>query len=177
MKYVAVIVGVVALAALGGRPAVAQNVHDGLVAYWPLNESNGDTAADASGNGHDGTLLGDPAWGGGLFGGALEFDGVEDEVVVPYDAALNPETLTVCAWANVEPGSAGAHRAILASRDDFPQRGYIFYAEPADTWQYWIGVGAGGVGGREEGADVGVDDLGGGGHGGGAGAWRSLEVI
>jgi len=136
---------VIGLLALGGLPASAQNVRDGLVAYWPLNESNGDTAADASGGGHDGTLSGDPEWAGGLFGGALAFDGVEDEVVVPYGAALNPETLTVCAWANVEPGSAGAHRAILASRDDFPQRGYIFCAEPADTWQYWIGVGAGGV--------------------------------
>jgi hypothetical protein len=130
---------------VGGSALVAsaQNVQEGLVAYWPLNESDGDTAADATGNGHDGTLMGDPEWTGGHFAGGLAFDGVEDEVVVPYDALLNPETFTVTAWANVEAGSAGAHRAVLASRDDFPQRGYIFYAEPGDTWQYWTGVGGG----------------------------------
>ena len=127
----------------GALVASAQNARDGLVAYWPLNESSGDTAADATGNGHDGTLMGDPEWAAGHFAGGLEFDGVEDEVVVPYDAVLNPETFTVTAWANVEPGSAGAHRAVLASRHDFPQRGYIFYAEPGDTWQYWTGVGGG----------------------------------
>jgi hypothetical protein len=126
-------------------PVGAQNLSDALVAYWPLNETAGDTAVDASGNGHDGNLMGDPEWADGYFGGALEFDGVGDEVNVPYDAALNPETFTVCAWANVQPGSAGAHRAVLASRDDFPQRGYIIYAEPGDTWQFWVGVGAGGV--------------------------------
>lgn len=124
-------------------PIGAQSVEDGLVAYWPLNEGDGDTTVDATENGHDGTLMGDVSWTDGHFGGGLEFGGAGDEVVVPYDAALNPETLTVCAWANVEPGSAGAHRAVLASRDDFPQRGYIFYAEPGDTWQYWTGVGGG----------------------------------
>jgi hypothetical protein len=136
---------IAALLLAGGAALVAsaQNAQDGLVAYWPLNESNGDTAADATGNGHDGTLMGDPEWTGGHFGGGLEFDGIEDEVVVPFDAVLSPETFTVTAWANVEPGSAGAHRAVLASRDDFPQRGYIFYAEPGDTWQYWTGVGGG----------------------------------
>lgn len=145
MRLLTVLSAVLLLGGLAMPPADAQDVRDGLVAYWPLNESDGDTAADASGNGHDGTLMGNPQWANGLYGGGLEFHGVEDEVVVPFNEALNPETFTVTAWANVEPGSAGAHRAVLASRDDFPQRGYIFYAEPGDTWQYWIGVGAGGV--------------------------------
>ena len=139
------VAGALLLAGAVTLSASAQNVQDGLVAYWALNESSGDTAVDSTANGHDGTLMGDPEWAPGHFGGGLEFDGIEDEVVVPFDAALNTETFTVTAWANVEPGSAGVHRAVLASRDDFPQRGYIFYAEPGDTWQYWIGVGAGGV--------------------------------
>jgi hypothetical protein len=137
------VAGALLLAGAVALSASAQNVQDGLVAYWALNESSGDTAVDSSGNGHDGTLMGDPEWAPGHFGGGLEFDGIEDEVVVPFAEVLNPETFTVCAWANVEPGSAGAHRAVLASRDDFPQRGFIFYAEPGDTWQYWTGVGGG----------------------------------
>ena len=46
-----------------------------LVAYYPLDEGSGDTATDASGNGHNGTLNGDPRWIAGKFGQALEFPG------------------------------------------------------------------------------------------------------
>lgn len=123
-------------------PGSAQDLTNGLVAYWKFNEASGDTASDSSGNGHDGVLNGDPEWVDGHFGGALEFDGSEDEVNVPYDAALNPEeAFTVCVWANVEPGSSG-HRAPISCRDDGPLSGYIIYAEPGNTWQYWIGTGA-----------------------------------
>lgn len=50
------------------------------------------TAADVTGNGHDGTLVNmDPAtdWVGGLAGLALDFDGVDDYVSVPDHAALD----------------------------------------------------------------------------------------
>ena len=33
---------------------------DGLVAHYPMDEGSGDVVADASGNGHDGIILGDP---------------------------------------------------------------------------------------------------------------------
>lgn len=125
--------------------AFAQDLEKGLVAYWKFNDGAGAVAIDSGGNGYDGDLVGSPEWVDGYFGGALEFGGSGDEVNIPYDAALNPGTFTICLWANVEPGSGGAHRAAISSRDDFPQRGYIIYAEPGDTWQYWIGVGAGGV--------------------------------
>ena len=143
MKSIIATFAALILAVLVVQPVLAQSVKDGLVAYWAFNDEDGDIASDSSGNGHDGTLEGDPEWTDGIFGGALEFDGDGDEVVVPHDEALNPEEFTVCAWANVEKGSGGAHRAVLASRDDFPQRGYIFYAEPGDTWQYWTGIGGG----------------------------------
>ena len=56
------------------------NLTDGLVAYWPLDEGDGATTADLSGNGNDGTLdL--PEWDNdGKFGSALNFDGVDDYV-------------------------------------------------------------------------------------------------
>ncbi|MCP3993913.1 MAG: tandem-95 repeat protein, partial [bacterium] len=34
----------------------------GLVAYWPMNETTGTSTADASGNGHHGTLVGGTSW-------------------------------------------------------------------------------------------------------------------
>lgn len=123
-------------------PALAQN--QGLVGYWMLNENSGTTVKDSSGSGNDGTLNGDPEWTDGYFEGALEFDGTDDEVSVPYSDSLNPEEFTACLWANVASGSSG-HRAAISCRDDFPQRGYIIYAEPGNTWQFWIGVGAEGI--------------------------------
>jgi hypothetical protein len=38
-------------------------------------------------------------------------------------------------------GGAGNYRSPLTSRADSPQRGYIFYAEPGNTWQFWSGKG------------------------------------
>ncbi len=122
-------------------PAFVQAVEEGIVAYWDFNEKAGDTASDVSGNGHDGKLLGDPQWTkDGKFGGALEFDQAEDEVNVPFHKDLNQETFTICAWANAATGGTG-HRAVVSSRADFPQRGFIFYATPQNTWQFWIGAG------------------------------------
>lgn len=122
---------------------LAQAVEEGLVAYWNFNEKAGDTASDVTGNGHDGALMGDPQWtNDGKFGGAFEFDQVGDEVNVPFHEDLNQETFTICAWANVEPGSGG-HRAVVSSRDEPPTAGYIIYAEPDNNiWQFWTGNAA-----------------------------------
>ncbi len=142
MKTIISIFALLLLVGLMTQPVFAQNVEDGIVAYWDFNETSGETASDVSGNGHDGTLMGDPKWtNDGYFGGAIEFDQVGDEVNVPYHADLNQETFTISAWANVEPGSAG-HRAVVSSRDEPPTSGYIFYAEPDNhTWQFWTGDG------------------------------------
>ncbi len=146
MKTIFNIFALLLIVGLMTQPVFAQNVEDGIVAYWDFNEKDGDTASDSSGNGHDGTLIGDPQWtNDGYFGGALEFDQVQDEVNVPYHADLNPEVFTITAWANVELGSVN-HRAVVSSRDDLPGnaqqvRGYIFYAEPGNTWQFWTGAG------------------------------------
>ena len=70
------------------------------VAWWPLNEGAGTTAVDASGNGHDGTLLLDPQWVAGQFGGALEFAGLSGQRVEMegYEGILGTQNRTVMAW-------------------------------------------------------------------------------
>ncbi len=140
MKTITMTFALTLLVGLLALPILAQAVEEGLVAYWAFEETEGDTASDSSGNGHDGTLMGNPQRVDGYFGGALEFDGDGDEVNVPFHEDLNQETFTISAWANVEPESAN-HRAVVSSRDDGPQRGYIFYATPQNTWQFWTGGG------------------------------------
>ena len=142
MKPITLIFVVTLCVGLLGLPILTQAVTDGLVAYWAFDEGSGDTASDSSGNGHNGKLVGDPQWTkDGKFGGALEFDQAGDEVNVPFHEDLNQETFTICAWANVEPGSGG-HRAVISGRDEPPTAGYIIYAEPGNTWQFWTGSGA-----------------------------------
>lgn len=52
-----------------------------LVGYWPLDDGTGNTAADASGNGFDGTLINGPTWAAdGICGSALCFDATDDYV-------------------------------------------------------------------------------------------------
>ncbi|MBN2132085.1 MAG: hypothetical protein JW741_21470 [Sedimentisphaerales bacterium] len=73
-----------------------------LVGWWKLDETEGAVAADSSGAGHAGTLVGDPAWAPGAIGGALELDGDGDYVDLgtapDFDAASQ---ITVAAWVKV----------------------------------------------------------------------------
>jgi hypothetical protein len=77
-----------------------------LIACWKFDDGGGTTAADASGNGHDGTLNGDATWALGQLGGALQLDGSGDYVncgLVDLDTAVTGG-LTVCAWINKSAG-------------------------------------------------------------------------
>lgn len=64
-----------------------------LVLHLPFDDGQGSAiAADVSGNGHDGTLVNmdsNTDWVTGKAGLALDFDGTNDYVVVPDDAALD----------------------------------------------------------------------------------------
>ena len=110
MKTITMTSVLVLLVGLLALPILTQAVTEGLVAYWAFDDNDGDTASDSTGNGHDGTLMGDPQWVDGYFGGALEFDQTGDEVNVPYHADLNQETFTICAWANVDSSGANHRR-------------------------------------------------------------------
>ena len=61
---------------------------DGLVAHLSFDENSGATAADGSGNGNHGDVVGDAVWVAGKVGGALAFDGVDDMVVVNQNSGL-----------------------------------------------------------------------------------------
>jgi len=67
-----------------------------LAAWWKLDEGSGTTASDASGNGNNGTLNGDPQWVAGKLGGALEFDGYSDGA----NHTTDPGTIN---WVSVDP--------------------------------------------------------------------------
>ncbi len=92
---------VVALGLAAAGPAGAE-----LVAWWTFNEGAGTTAADVSGNGHDGALNGDATWVVGHLGGALQFDGSGDYVMcglLDIDTSVTGG-MAVTAWINKPAG-------------------------------------------------------------------------
>jgi hypothetical protein len=52
-----------------------------LELYYSLDEGSGTTVSDLSGNGRNGTVMGNPAWVEGVFGSALEFNGTAGDYV------------------------------------------------------------------------------------------------
>jgi hypothetical protein len=80
--------------------------YPGAVAYWKLDETEGNIAYNSAAD-CDGTLIGGPIWqpDAGMVAGALQFDGIDDYVVTDYvlDPADGP--FSVFAW--VKEGAIG----------------------------------------------------------------------
>lgn len=86
-------------------------------AHWRLDEGAGLTATDSSGLGHDGAMVNMDASDrvAGRLGGALDFDGVNDHIVVPgYNGVTGQQPRTVCAWVKLPPNFVGSGPAILS---------------------------------------------------------------
>lgn len=73
-----------------------------LIAHW----TGDNTAGDATGNGHNGTLVNGTTFDTGVLGQAFKFDGVNDYITVPGNAALQPATISVATWFKASPSSA-----------------------------------------------------------------------
>ncbi len=75
-----------------------------LVAWWMLDETDGNDVADSSGNGCMGRLVGNPQWRptGGKVNGALELDGDGDYVEISNESAFDiTGPITIAAWIKV----------------------------------------------------------------------------
>jgi hypothetical protein len=88
-----------------------------LVSWWEFNEGSGTTAYDTAGD-NDGNLINGPNWTRGIIGEAIEFDGVDDYVVLSHNAVTTTE-FTVAAWANhYGPGGGEVNTNRLFSQRD-----------------------------------------------------------
>ena len=93
-----------------------EGLNTGRAGYWAFDETSGVRAADGSGNGLDGGLLGFPAdaWTSGQVNNGLDFDGLS-VVAVDDDSALNElgEEATFSFWIRLnsygEEESAGTY--------------------------------------------------------------------
>jgi beta-lactamase regulating signal transducer with metallopeptidase domain len=84
------------------------------VAHWKLDESGGSIAEDSIAN-NDGTLHGNPAWQHteGMVNGAIELDGIDDYVSVPF--ILDPAAGSFSMFAWIKGGARG--QMIISQKD------------------------------------------------------------
>jgi predicted outer membrane repeat protein len=105
----------------GGPPNVDMGAYEyfgQLVAHWKLDDIGGNIAYDSSGNGHHGSLYGDPNWqpDGGKTAGALEFNGIDDYVLENGGLNLNGlDGLTIALW--IRSDVTGTDRGFIHFED------------------------------------------------------------
>lgn len=101
-----------ALAVLVGAFPASASAATNLGAFWHLDESSGTVALDSSGNANHGTING-AAHVAGRFGNGLQFDGIDDQVLIARSPTLEPAAVTVEGWVR-SATSPGAYRHIVA---------------------------------------------------------------
>lgn len=119
-----------------------------LVAWWQLDETSGEDAADASPAKQNAKLNGGPAWTKGKKGGALKFDGKDDYLAITkafYKRTGMPAT-TVAAWIR----TSSASQQVIASFDQseywqlevngaFAKNGQVGWSVMTDAGQISLG--------------------------------------
>jgi type II secretory pathway pseudopilin PulG len=130
---------------VGSDLALWKNAY-GLVGYWPFDEGNGTSAADASGNGNAGTLMNGPAWQAGSnckVGGCLSLDGADDYVNAGNSNSLMPASLTVMGWMRLGAGENGNWMFINRAPGGTPGSYYIYADAPTIAeWSIFSNAGA-----------------------------------
>jgi alpha-tubulin suppressor-like RCC1 family protein len=113
-----------------------------LVGWWKLDEAAGDIAADSSGYGNDGTLIGGPQWVDGVEGGAIELDGIDDYIDCGNDASLDMTAeITIAAWVKTNDAANGEHNPFITKGDHsyglkhYSQNSIEFFVYDGSWWQ------------------------------------------
>lgn len=118
------------VAALVAAPAVipsavqAAEPGSGLVVAYPLDETSGTVAHDASGNGRDASFVGGPTLGGA---DGVRLDGDDDYVHLPDDVMAGLSSVTVSTEVLVRPEQSGDYFIWgLGNTTDWFGDGYLF---------------------------------------------------
>ncbi|MCA9238899.1 MAG: hypothetical protein KDA37_01810, partial [Planctomycetales bacterium] len=73
------------------------------IALWlKFDETTGTAAADSSGFGLDGNLIGGPTWDAGELNNAVRLDGVDDYVALPSGVLNGLTDITISAWVYLD---------------------------------------------------------------------------
>ncbi len=100
------------------------------VAVWLFEEGNGKTVRDASGNGHDGEIIGSLDWVKAKFGTGLEFPGDGGGyIVVDSTNKLELETLSIEAWVKVKSPTGRWQGIVVKQQAGCTNRNYGIWVQ------------------------------------------------
>ena len=101
--FVLICASVIGIAALMTTNSTAQIDPANALGIYLMDEGEGNTIGDSSGNGSDGKLMNDPQWVDGKFGKALKFDGLTTVVELnnPMNVGDFGTSHSISVWANL----------------------------------------------------------------------------
>jgi len=105
-----------------------------------FDEGSGTVAKDSSSNSNDGTIYG-AKWVDGVYGKALEFDGRNDYIKVPYSESLYIHgSFAIELWVYIE-GNQGTYRELIGNRGSGTRGEYswVMMISPDNEFKYWVG--------------------------------------
>lgn len=108
-------------------------LHNGLISYWALNEGTGTVAHDTGPAGivvDNGQLRNLPTWINGILGAGVQFNGTNQDILLPSSADMNvgAAAVTLSAWVKLDvlpANQSGAFAGILDSNTD----SYVLYLD------------------------------------------------
>jgi hypothetical protein len=116
-----------------GNPADAT-----LIGWWKLDETSGTVARDASDNGHDGTLRGNPTWTAGKIDGAIQLDGDGDYVDIGSVGISEADRRTLAGWAKASTTVIPSWTSVFGFAPDGSTDGTYFDVEVDDAGNYVV---------------------------------------
>lgn len=132
------------------EPTPTSSFPGSLLGWWKFDEGSGTVAADASGNGNDGTIINGAAWTSSPNGSALSFNGAQQYVDCGYSEVLRPiNNLTIEMW--IKPGDSqtqwanilGCHQnwqGYVVEQDSNNLNRYYFAYNGDGTESHWQGI-------------------------------------
>lgn len=120
-------------------PASAEGValHEGLIGYWALDANSGTVAVDSAPFGSvtdNGTLRNNPIWIDGIFGAGLQFNGVNQDVLIPNsnDLDINASAVTLAAWVKLDQLPSQISGSFSGIYDSAPDN-YVLYLDKGNN--------------------------------------------
>ncbi|MFA6185460.1 MAG: DUF2341 domain-containing protein [Candidatus Shapirobacteria bacterium] len=101
-----------------GSAASDNNLSDGLVGYWKMDENTGISITDSSGLGYTGIFgTGDsaPSWSSGKFGVGTSFDGSNDYIDAGNVLNMGTNDMTISTWIKTTNSSSTAQYIVSKS--------------------------------------------------------------
>ena len=113
-------------------------MNSNLMAWWSMDEGAGTTVVNRAGTNWNGRCvhMAGTNWVPGVYGGALWFDGVDDQVTVTQQTAIvTGGCFTISAWVRCDEDAAAEFPTILADMEvcDWNYKGYWLGLE-LGTW-------------------------------------------